>query len=73
MTLENSGELAIPLASGVIGAKHIIADFYDMPKGRFSRSSDQDITLFKNGGGAHLDLMTARYILDACANLTEPG
>ena len=27
-------------------------------------TSDQDITLFKNGGGAHLDLMTARFILD---------
>jgi ornithine cyclodeaminase/alanine dehydrogenase-like protein (mu-crystallin family) len=23
-----------------------------------------DITLFKNGGGAHLDLMTCAYILD---------
>ena len=24
--------------------------------------ADPEITLFKNGGGAHLDLMTARYI-----------
>jgi ornithine cyclodeaminase len=25
---------------------------------------EDEITLFKNGGGAHLDLMTSRYILD---------
>ena len=30
----------------------------------FRRESDDEITLFKNGGGAHLDLMTARYILE---------
>ena len=29
----------------------------------FQAGSD-DITVFKNGGGAHLDLMTARYIVD---------
>jgi ornithine cyclodeaminase/alanine dehydrogenase-like protein (mu-crystallin family) len=26
---------------------------------------ENEITVFKNGGGAHLDLMCARYILDA--------
>ncbi|MEM9639619.1 MAG: ornithine cyclodeaminase, partial [Pseudomonadota bacterium] len=30
----------------------------------FVRNSPDDITIFKNGGGAHLDLMTSRYILD---------
>ena len=30
----------------------------------FERHSDDEITLFKNGGGAHLDLMTSRYILE---------
>jgi ornithine cyclodeaminase len=29
------------------------------------RHSADVITLFKNGGGAHLDLMTSRYILEA--------
>ncbi|MCX8507770.1 MAG: ornithine cyclodeaminase, partial [Rhodobacteraceae bacterium] len=27
------------------------------------RTSDDQITIAKNGGGAHLDLMTAAYIL----------
>ena len=39
-----------------------MADFYDL--GAFRRELDDEITLFKNGGGAHLDLMTARHILD---------
>ncbi len=60
-TLDHIGELKIPLASGAIPRDHVLADYYDLDK--FVRHSDQDITLFKNGGGAHLDLMTANYIL----------
>ena len=29
---------------------------------RFARRSADEITIAKNGGGAHLDLMTASYI-----------
>jgi len=61
-TLDHIGELKIPLASGAIAKDHIVADYYEMDK--MNRTSDADITLFKNGGGAHLDLMTSRYILD---------
>ena len=32
---------------------------------KFKRKSDDEITIFKNGGGAHLDLMVAKYILTA--------
>ncbi len=39
----------------------MIADYYDLD--RFTRAPE-DITLFKNGGGAHLDLMTCAFILD---------
>ena len=62
-TLGHIGELKIPLAEGVIAQGDIRADYYDGEAMR--RTSDEEITLFKNGGGAHLDLMTARYILDA--------
>ncbi|KNG93216.1 ornithine cyclodeaminase family protein [Pseudaestuariivita atlantica] len=61
-TLGHIGELKIPLEAGVIPREHVLADFYEGP---FARGSDDEITLFKNGGGAHLDLMTSRYILDA--------
>ena len=60
--LDHIGELKTPLAAGVIGRDDVVADFYDLPA--FQRRSDDEITLFKNGGGAHLDLMTARHILD---------
>jgi ornithine cyclodeaminase len=62
-TLGHIGELKIPLDSGAISEADVIADYYDMD--RMTRESRDEITLFKNGGGAHLDLMTARHILDA--------
>ena len=60
-TMGHIGELRDPLARGVIAEDDVLADYYDLD--RFDRSAD-DITLFKNGGGAHLDLMTAAYMLD---------
>ncbi|MBT8408997.1 MAG: ornithine cyclodeaminase [Alphaproteobacteria bacterium] len=61
-TLEHIGELKTPLSQGLIDREHVIADYYDLDA--FQRAPD-DITLFKNGGGAHLDLMTSDYILKA--------
>ncbi|OIP84961.1 MAG: ornithine cyclodeaminase [Rhodobacterales bacterium CG2_30_65_12] len=61
--LAHIGELKIPLEDGVLTPADVLGDFYDIEAGAFTREAD-DITLFKNGGGAHLDLMTARYILD---------
>ena len=63
-TIGHIGELKIPLAHGVIAEGDVLADYYDLESGTFSRRSGDEITLFKNGGGAHLDLMTARYVLD---------
>ncbi len=62
-TFGHIGELKIPLEDGVFFESDVVGDFYDMD--RFKRWSDDEITLCKNGGGAHLDLMVARYILDA--------
>nr|WP_210730608.1 ornithine cyclodeaminase [Roseibacterium persicicum] len=64
-TIGHIGELKIPLAAGVISEGDVVADYYDLASGAFARRSEDEITLFKNGGGAHLDLMVARYILDA--------
>ncbi|HCP81391.1 MAG TPA: ornithine cyclodeaminase [Octadecabacter sp.] len=61
-TMDHIGELKIPLEAGVISDDHVVADYYDLEQ--FQRRSSDEITLFKNGGGAHLDLMTSRYILD---------
>jgi ornithine cyclodeaminase len=62
-TLPHIGELKIPLANGVITPEDIQGDFHQLVAGTAGRRSDDQITLFKNGGGAHLDLMTARVIL----------
>ena len=64
-TIEHIGELKRPIAAGVITADDVVADYYDIASGTFARGNDAEITLFKNGGGAHLDLMTAAYIRDA--------
>jgi len=60
-TLGHIGEIKIPLESGAIDREDIVADYYDLE--RFTRQSDDEITICKNGGGAHLDLMTSRFIL----------
>lgn len=64
-TLHHIGELMEPLANGTITEADILGDFYDIAADAFTRRYDDEITLCKNGGGAHLDLMTARYVLDA--------
>ena len=64
-TIHHIGELIAPLKSGAITESDVIADFYDLKAGTFSRRTDDEITIAKNGGGAHLDLMTADYIVRA--------
>jgi len=68
-TLDHIGELMIPLRSGVITRDDVLGDLYDLVRGMQGRRSPDDITVFKNGGGAHLDLMIARYLL----HLVERG
>jgi ornithine cyclodeaminase len=60
-TIHHIGELMAPIAAGAITEGDVVADFYDDPAS-FARRSDDEITIAKNGGGAHLDLMTADYI-----------
>ncbi|MBY6049982.1 ornithine cyclodeaminase family protein [Vannielia litorea] len=60
-TVGHIGELKDPIARGVISEADIVADYYELDA--FRRESDEEITVTKNGGGAHLDLMTARHIL----------
>ncbi|MTH64249.1 ornithine cyclodeaminase family protein [Paracoccus shanxieyensis] len=65
-TIGHIGELMIPMASGVIGPIDVLGDLYDLVGADApGRQDPQDITIFKNGGGAHLDLMIATYIAQA--------
>lgn len=66
-TIGHIGEIDIPLKAGVISLENICGDLYDLCKNNAGRSSTEAITVFKNGGGAHLDLMTSRMIYEKCA------
>jgi ornithine cyclodeaminase len=62
-TLDCVGDLTQPIAAGVISAGDLRADLYDLCSGRHGGRRDAaEITLFKSGGGGHLDLMTAEYL-----------
>lgn len=63
-TLRHIGERKIPLEAGAIPESTVLADLCQLKKGAKIRNSDADITVFKNGGGAHLNLMTACAILN---------
>lgn len=66
-TVDHIGELVIPLASGAIKPDSVLGDLYDLiaqgsrDGGRIR--DPQQITVFKNGGGAHLDLMVAHHLM----------
>lgn len=62
--LEHIGELRIPIAKRLISRADVKGDLYDLVMADNRRRSVDEITVFKNGGGAHLDLMVAWYCLD---------
>lgn len=62
-TIHHIGEIKAPIASGVLSEAAIQGDFYDIAAGAWTRAPG-DITIAKNGGGAHLDLITSRYALE---------
>jgi len=65
-TAFDTGEIRIPIDTGVITPDDLIGDLFELVAGEVpARRSGQEITLFKNGGGGHLDLMAARFLLAA--------
>lgn len=61
--MEGAGDLYQPVESGMITWNDINADLFELVKGeKDGRKSDQEITVFKNVGGGHLDLFTAAYL-----------
>ncbi len=61
-TVGHIGEVMIPMESGVISREDIQGNMHDLVQGKAGRQSDDEITVFKNGGGAHLDIMIAHAV-----------
>lgn len=66
-TINQIGELMIPIAHGVIEESDVLADLSDLCQQQHpGRQSEDQITLYKNGGGGHLDLMIAQILYEHC-------
>ncbi len=54
------GDILQPIASGVITRADVLGDLYDLVGGGVvGRRSSSDVTMFKNAGGAHFDLIAS--------------
>ena len=66
-TLTTCGDYATPIAQGVIAPDAVEGDLFNLCAGKVAgRRSAEEITVFKNGGGGHLDLTVARTMWDLC-------
>ena len=61
--MQNAGDLLQPVIRGVIGWDAVCADLFDLCLGRHpGRTTPEEITVFKNVGGGHLDLFTVQHL-----------
>ncbi len=66
--LKEAGDLVQPLASGVIGRDHVLAELADLVAGRHAgRRQPAEVTVFKSVGTALEDLCAARLVFDRTA------
>jgi ornithine cyclodeaminase/alanine dehydrogenase-like protein (mu-crystallin family) len=65
VNVEQCGDLIDPIRRGVVPRAKIEGDLFDLcrPGSTLARRAG-DVTLFKNGGGGHLDLFTALFVRD---------
>ncbi|WP_321964392.1 ornithine cyclodeaminase [Paraburkholderia sp. J7] len=59
-----SGDIQIPMRAGVIAEGDIEADLFDLCRMHAFRRSPGDRTVYKNAGGAHLDLIVSQYVVE---------
>lgn len=69
-TLTACGDFSQPLGDGIISPEKIEGDLFELASGSVrGRRTSSEITVFKNGGGGHLDLMVARALFDLHASM----
>ncbi|MFZ6049739.1 ornithine cyclodeaminase family protein [Pseudomonas sp. CR3202] len=59
----NSGDLQIPLQAGIISEETIEGDLFELCQSSSFVRQASDITVYKNAGGAHLDLTVCQHVL----------
>ena len=63
-TIGEAGDLTQPMAAGVLSEAEVLGDLFDLCTGWHpGRESEAEITFYKNGGGGHLDLFTAEFLV----------
>jgi ornithine cyclodeaminase/alanine dehydrogenase-like protein (mu-crystallin family) len=64
-TTKRSGEFLGPFERGVIRAEDVRGDLFELCQGKIAgRTSADEITMMKNGGGSHIDYYVAKYLMD---------
>lgn len=71
-TIQESGEIAIPLQKGLITAKHIRGDLYDLTRPGNQPCPSDTYTLFKAAGSAVMDLAAAMTFVRSVGLVTDP-
>ncbi len=63
-TLGRVGDISQPAEAGVMTDDDVAGDLFDLARGVCEgRRAADEITLFKNSGGGHLDLAAARFLM----------
>jgi ornithine cyclodeaminase len=63
-TLGRVGDIKTPIDNGTMTEADIAGDLFQLARGEVpGRQSADEVTLFKNAGGGHLDLGTAKFLL----------
>ncbi|WP_322044246.1 ornithine cyclodeaminase [Paraburkholderia sp. J67] len=59
-----SGDIRVPMEAGVIAEADIEGDLFDLCSMPAFHRSATDRTVYKNAGGAHLDLIISQYVVE---------
>ncbi len=61
--IKDCGEITSAFKSGALNEQDILGNLFSLTRGeRKGRSRSDEITVFQNGGGGHLDLMVSQYL-----------
>jgi ornithine cyclodeaminase/alanine dehydrogenase-like protein (mu-crystallin family) len=59
VAMAEAGDLLIPMAEGIVGSEHVVADLAELVRGAPVRRGRDDVTVFKSVGAAFEDLVVA--------------